>query len=129
MSFTVPIRKPSEANDAAPGQRDLQEQIGSAFGRLLTVASTQSLPAAGIRNFALGDPKTELLSLLAGADNVIPHGLNRAVKEVFLTPVGPTAVSVAISLKDPATLSTPLEATKVVCLRVSANVTGRVRVL
>lgn len=127
--FRVPIRKPGEANTAAGPLRDQQEQIGQAFGRLLTVTSGQTLPTTGIRLFKVDDPRTDLLDLRAGADNVIPHGLKRVVKEAFVSQIGSTAVLFSWSLKDPALLATPLDPLSVVCLRVTANVTARVRVL
>ncbi len=130
MAFRVPVRQVAESTGVAGTTRDLQEQLQRFFGRLLTVTSGQVLPGSGLRLFKVDDPKTELVTLVSGADNVIPHGLGgKVVKEVFLTPVGGTATASTVTLKDPATLSPPMAAEQVVCLRVSATITARVRVV
>jgi hypothetical protein len=86
--------------------------LDNAFGRLLTA----------------GDPPTELIALVADADNVIPHDLGRPITEALVTIVGDDPIGFGWSLKDPATLEPPQSADRVACFRVTADVTARVRV-
>ncbi len=116
----IPLREPPADDPSRPAADDLRQAVEGARFAKLKVAESQDLPATGTRLFRVEAPLVDELDLVAGAKNVVPHGLGRAARELEVTPLGNLVVWLDEQLPD------GLEATRFVCLGCSAN--GRARV-
>lgn len=122
MAERLPIRQAPAGDAASPAIADLRRQLEEQRYVDLRATRGQAFAATGPRVFKVDEPKTDVLELKAGEPNVIPHGLGCPAKHVVFTFMGNARGW--LEEAPPA----GFDAAQVVSLRVSSDVSARVRV-
>ncbi len=117
----APVHRPPESSGSTQAVDDLRREIEALRATPLRVQAGQTLATGGRRVFRVAEPLTDVLDLLSGNDNVIPHGLGRPVTSIEVTPLG----NVVVWLEP---LPAGFDENRFVCLRSTSTRSARVRV-